>query len=738
MLTTMCHSQILREDMPLEVIKCVQILTDKDNNTYPDLFQSDEAILANCLQQYMWNFGDNQWAKFNITEKDKRFINSLIGSLVHQGRQKRQAGSGGIFPQTGFKIRREYRRLSDGERFVFNDALRRMKASGQYDTFANLHSGTNVDAAHMGPSFPGWHRVYLALFEEALRRITPGFPISLPYWDSTLDFDMPNPVDSIIWSETFLGNGNGLVVTGPFRNWVTNDGPLLRNIGSGSSLFTKEIIAQLLTRCRNEEILFPTAAADYDFEGFHGGPHVWVNGHMNRLDSAAHDPVFFMHHAFVDYIWELFRIRQARFCGINPEMDYPAGAPPLHAPGMPLAGLPPYRNIDGYRNYWTRFWYRYERSPVCSIWQPFCGTPYLRCDVTRQRCVSVARMGPSPVPAGAAGFGGAAGATALLERTQGTPESNMQARAQVSMLRGRPFNAPPAEPRTQDAQIAMGGMRRKRSPNLFVDKTLPKPDKVNMFTITGRKQVPEPTFDVSEVSNVLELSNAAAVLDTGRNQSIANQSVSEGHAFKTSEPLPLLPVPSYHNPTINDLLKPHVLNDFIINGQTDRDQFSFIPVKINFTNKKLVFPNTNYSASSSQSTSSMNAKCAEDDSGTIQVRVESNGLSYSGTYANYALIDKHLPMTSVITYVGIKTPDLEPTRAILAAVHSCGTLCVAHCLVPESRSPVYKQCTGMIHITTEDTAIYGKTIEEAASRLWTRGVSDNMVPILFYCSNFTQ
>ena len=35
--------------------------------------------------------------------------------------------------------------------------------NGEYDTFANLHSGMVVTSAHVGPNFFGWHRVYCAL-----------------------------------------------------------------------------------------------------------------------------------------------------------------------------------------------------------------------------------------------------------------------------------------------------------------------------------------------------------------------------------------------------------------------------------------------------------------------------------------------------------------------------------------------------------------------------------------------
>ena len=43
---------------------------------------------------------------------------------------------------------------------------------------------------------------------------------------------------------------------------------------------------------------------------------------MTSVASAAHDPVFYLHHCFIDYIWEKFRERQRDICGEDPETDY--------------------------------------------------------------------------------------------------------------------------------------------------------------------------------------------------------------------------------------------------------------------------------------------------------------------------------------------------------------------------------------------------------------------------------
>ena len=88
----------------------------------------------------------------------------------------------------------------------------------------------------------------LCSFEESLRRVDPS--TSLPYWDSTLDDAIPNPVNSILWTSELFGNGVGDVTSGPAANWVTHQGRLQRNYGQFSRLMSKENLSNVLSRCR--------------------------------------------------------------------------------------------------------------------------------------------------------------------------------------------------------------------------------------------------------------------------------------------------------------------------------------------------------------------------------------------------------------------------------------------------------------------------------------------------------
>ena len=51
--------------------------------------------------------------------------------------------------------------------------------------------------------------------ENALREQEP--ELTMPYWDCTLDAVLELPRESSLFSEDFMGNGDGHVITGPFK-----------------------------------------------------------------------------------------------------------------------------------------------------------------------------------------------------------------------------------------------------------------------------------------------------------------------------------------------------------------------------------------------------------------------------------------------------------------------------------------------------------------------------------------
>ncbi|VDM61985.1 unnamed protein product [Angiostrongylus costaricensis] len=129
-------------------------------------------------------------------------------------------------------LRQEIRTLTDFDRRQFEDIINWMKVNDIYNRISRVHKRTEV---HAGPAFTIWHREFLKRFELVVRHFLPNPNMGVPYWDSTLDYELPEPLDSLIFTDIFFGevNEDVFVVSEPYANWTTMEGLpwILRGFG---------------------------------------------------------------------------------------------------------------------------------------------------------------------------------------------------------------------------------------------------------------------------------------------------------------------------------------------------------------------------------------------------------------------------------------------------------------------------------------------------------------------------
>ncbi|VDH96940.1 Hypothetical predicted protein, partial [Mytilus galloprovincialis] len=204
-------------------------------------------------------------------------------------------------------------------------------APNKYDTLALIHTGLTLCSVHKGSNFLGWHRVYLLLLETALRQKDKS--VVLPYWNSN------------------IGKPNSTLPSPEIVDTIEND---------NSVFLVKDVIDWFGNADRKKNIEFQ-----------HNLPHDWVGGMMDLLPSAPKDPAFFLHHAYVDYIWGKFRQKQQRL-GEDPEYYPGLGDISLnkynltlfHASHRQMDCFRWMNNIDGYSKNYTQYLYAYEDSPT--------------------------------------------------------------------------------------------------------------------------------------------------------------------------------------------------------------------------------------------------------------------------------------------------------------------------------------------------------------------------------------
>ena len=182
----------------------------------------------------------------------------------------------------------------------------------------------------------------------------------LPYIDTSLDGRLPNPEDSILWHDDFLGTRFGTVTSGPFALWWTNVaacsnrtplGLLVRGVDSNdrTTLMEKRDIENALGLTSFQQLV-----DDRGLEFAHGGVHWYIgrfSGQMSSLACSPVDPAFFLHHAFIDYIWQQFRSRSQQ----TEKDEYEQQFSFAHSPDSPMHPFFGFTNKDGVSERYSRF-----------------------------------------------------------------------------------------------------------------------------------------------------------------------------------------------------------------------------------------------------------------------------------------------------------------------------------------------------------------------------------------------
>lgn len=289
------------------------------------------------------------------------------------------------------RVRKSVASLTTKEKAVFIQALLELKRRGEYDKYVHWHHHVMIptvlpheprdpeyrNGAHRGPAFLPWHREFLMQLEDELRSIDGS--ITIPYWDWVADSALDQPSTAPIWDDYFMG-GNGLesdqwrVQTGPFAHkagaWPVPAYPdeelpgpgLKRQFGAFAPTLPTDEDRKLAMgerfydipnydrspftigfRNRLEGWVTQRGDARVRFPGsqLHNRVHVWVGGNMLPMTSPD-DPVFFLHHCFVDKLWADWQAEQ--------KVERPEAAPHY----APEQQGPPAHNLHDQLKPWKR------------------------------------------------------------------------------------------------------------------------------------------------------------------------------------------------------------------------------------------------------------------------------------------------------------------------------------------------------------------------------------------------
>ncbi|KAF9054157.1 hypothetical protein BJ165DRAFT_1337324 [Panaeolus papilionaceus] len=261
-----------------------------------------------------------------------------------------------MFNATGLECshmrkRKEWRALTDPEKANYISAVKCLQSTpvkspelpqvrSMFDQFQAVHVVV-AESVHVAGQFLPWHRYFLQLYEKNLREEC-SYKGVMPYWNWSLDVDNGRKFsDSPVFSGDprigFGGDGvpgtytppddptggNRIVTTG-FYHGCVEDGAfanLTLQIGPGQN-----VGPHCLTRGIDNIVASQTlssaavgrAMAMPEFESFrteiegqpvmngsrtHDSGHISIGGEMSNFYSSPGDPLFYLHHGYLDYIW---------------------------------------------------------------------------------------------------------------------------------------------------------------------------------------------------------------------------------------------------------------------------------------------------------------------------------------------------------------------------------------------------------------------------------------------------
>ncbi|KAK3322763.1 hypothetical protein B0H66DRAFT_602193 [Apodospora peruviana] len=187
----------------------------------------------------------------------------------------------------------------------------KLKIPGAKTRWDELHYAHIAQSAyiHFVGAFLPWHRYFLLAHETVLRKDC-GYRGPIPYWNETSD--VQNLRDSFLLDPDTGFGGNGVsgkelcIADGPFADIRLH---LKANLSSDNYCISRNMSACLFSGALTENI--ETCLTTPNFEAarncIEAKPHIaghWgVGGTMSDTLLSPGDPLFYLHHVWLDKIW---------------------------------------------------------------------------------------------------------------------------------------------------------------------------------------------------------------------------------------------------------------------------------------------------------------------------------------------------------------------------------------------------------------------------------------------------
>ncbi|KAK0462538.1 Di-copper centre-containing protein [Desarmillaria tabescens] len=181
----------------------------------------------------------------------------------------------------------------------------------RYDDLVGVHSTQSNttdlgDLWHPTGQFLAVHRYYVHTHATLLRREC-GYRGPIPYWNEVPDAGAFANSTTIL---DFGGEGeesSGYIVpSGPFANLTVHLGPGMSNTDHRLTRKGDARNSLQVNQTYVDSVMSATTFAQFQnslSRSLHGAGHGGIGGDMINILTAPNDPLFWMHHGYLDYVW---------------------------------------------------------------------------------------------------------------------------------------------------------------------------------------------------------------------------------------------------------------------------------------------------------------------------------------------------------------------------------------------------------------------------------------------------
>jgi tyrosinase len=203
--------------------------------------------------------------------------------------------------EPALRVRKDVTTLGDDEIAALKSAFeglmsRNPEAPDSYYVIAGVHGLPGAYCLHHEDRFNPWHRVYMKVFEDALRSVPGCEDVTMPYWD----FETPLPAllqQAPFASYTLPKNPPGVSPV-PYVTKRNDPATITHNMQQYG------VFDDVTTSLRQSMWGAYNTSGYQDFSiQAHDGGHNAIGPTMADQDVASYDPVFWFFHCNIDRLW---------------------------------------------------------------------------------------------------------------------------------------------------------------------------------------------------------------------------------------------------------------------------------------------------------------------------------------------------------------------------------------------------------------------------------------------------